>query len=152
MITEANRLCSDKQALGTSAVTGTASTNVLDNGMQTRVYDGTLHFIVKLDNTPTSGTSIQAVVKTCATNSSTASDWSTLADTGTLALAAATAKKDGILLDVTLNDNPSIKRYVKVLYTTVGSFGVGPVVTAGEFTEAAPSKIKSFASAPPVNT
>lgn len=151
MITDLNRLCSDKQNLGTSAVTGTASTNVLDNGLETRVYDGKLHFIVKLDNKPTSGTSIQAVVKTCATNSSTSGDWTTVADTGTLALSTAVGKRYGVLLDIKLNERADIKRFVKVLYTTVGSFGVGPIVTAGEFTEAPPSHVKDFTSAPPAN-
>jgi hypothetical protein len=140
MITDIQRLCSDKQALGTSAVTGASSTYVLDNVTQKRVYDGRLHFIVKLDNTPAGGTSIQAKVQTSADNS----NWVDLADTGTVALATANAKKDGVLLDVTLNDNPGILRYVRVAYTTVGSFSTGPVVTAGEWTEAAPHAVKSF--------
>lgn len=141
MITETQRLCSDKQALGTSAVSGASSTNILDNVYEKRVYDGRLHFIVKLDNTPTGGTSVQAKVQTSADNS----NWVDLHDTGTVALATAVAKKDGVLLDVTLNDDPRILRYVRVAYTTVGSFTVGPVVTAGEFTEAAPTHVKSFA-------
>lgn len=158
MITELNRLCSDKQNLGTTAG-NTASTNVLDNGMETRVYDGNLHFIVKLDNAGSiaGGDSIRVKVQT-----SNNADFSTsgsgvvtdLVDTGTVAIATAKAKPKGVLVDVKLNEMPGILRYVRAYYTTVGTtsaYTVGPVVTAGEFTEAAPTHVKDLSSPPPAN-
>ncbi len=154
MLTETNRLCSNKQSLGTTAGT-TASTNVLDNGTNTRVYDGRLHFIVKLDNAASiaGGDSIRVKVQTCAAEgfSSGVVD---LVDTGVVAIATAKAKPYGVLVDVTLNDMPGILRYVRAQYITAGSttaYTVGPVVTAGEFTEAAPTHLKDFSSAPPTN-
>lgn len=158
MITETQRLCSNKQALGTTAGT-TASTNVLDNGTNTRVYDGNLHFIVKLDNAGSiaGGDSIQVKVQTSNNESFSTSGSgvvNTLADTGTLAIATAKAKPYGVLVDITLNDQPGILRYVRAQYITVGTteaYTVGPVVTAGEFTEAAPTHVKDFTSAPPAN-
>ena len=158
MITETQRLCSNKQSLGTTAGT-TASTNVLDNGTNTRVYDGKLHFIVKLDNAGSiaGGDSIQVKVQTSNNESFSTSGTgvvNTLADTGTLAIATAKAKRNGILVDLTLNDQPGILRYVRAQYITVGTtaaYTVGPVVTGGEFTEAAPTHVKDFTSAPPAN-
>ena len=146
MITETNRLCSDKQSLGTTAGT-TASTNVLDNGTNTRVYDGNLHFVVKLDNAASiaGGDSIRVKVQTCAAEGFSS---------GVVAIATAKAKPYGVLVDVTLNDMPGILRYVRVQYITAGStaaYTVGPVVTAGEFTESAPTHLKDFSSAPPAN-
>lgn len=156
MITETNRLCSNKQSLGTTAGT-TTSTNVLDNGMNTRVYAGTLHFIAKLDNADsiTGGDSIRVKIQTSNNESFSTSGTGVvtdLLDTGAIAIATAKAKPYGVLVDVTLNDMPGILRYVRAQYITVGSmaaYTVGPVVTAGEFTEAAPTHVKDFTSAPP---
>lgn len=141
MITEVNSLCSDKQALGTSAVTGTSSTNVLDFVAQEPVYDGTLHFLVIIGTPVAGGTSVQAKIQTSANNS----DWTDIADTGTVALASIPA--DGVLLDKVVDEDFRGKRYWRVAYTTVGSFtsGKSPVMTAGLFTEAAPHYKKSFA-------
>jgi hypothetical protein len=209
MITETQRLCSDKQSLGnntpaeystsadyavgdycsksgtvyrcTTAITGgetwtsghwtqdddgydsasgsvasstVVSTNVLDNGTNTRVYDGKLHFIAKLDNAPAGGQSIQAVVET-SNNADFSTSGSgvvkTLADSGAIALATANAKKDGVLLDETLNDKKDILRYVRAKFTLKGVFSTGATVTAGEFTEAAPTHVKDFTTAPPAN-
>ena len=158
MITETNRLCSDKQSLGTTAGT-TASTNVLDNGTNTRVYDGTLHFVVKLDNADSiaGGDSIRVKVQTSNNESFSTSGSGVvtdLVDTGAIAIATAKAKPNGVLVDETLNDKPGILRYVRAQYITVGTtaaYTVGPVVTAGEFTEAAPTHVKDFTSAPPAN-
>lgn len=210
MITETNRLCSDKQTLGTNppaeysttadyavgdyctksgtvyrcttAITGgetwtsghwtadsdgydsssgsvasgtVVSTNVLDNGTQTRVYDGNLHFIAKLDNTPAGGQSIRVVVKSSNNaNFSTANSGevvNTILDSGDIALATANAKPNGVLVEDTLNDKPGILRYVRAEYVLKGIFTTGATVTAGEFTEAAPTHLKDFSSAPPAN-
>ena len=61
-----------------------------------RVYDGKLHFLVKLDNTPAGGQSIQAKVQTRA--SLTEGDWADIADTGKLSLATATGLVSGTTL------------------------------------------------------
>lgn len=137
MITEVNRLCSDQQTLPTSAGT-TASEAILDNVRQSPVYDGTLHFIVQVTNTPAGGTSIQAKVQTSADNST----WTDVADSGTVALANIPA--NGVLLDKVLTDDLKGKRYWRVSYVTVGTFTTAPTVTAGEFTEGSPKYRRVF--------
>lgn len=139
MITEVNRLCSDQQSLGTSAGT-VYSEAVLDNVRQSPVADGRLHFLVQVTNTPAGGTSIQAKVQTSADNST----YVDVADSGTVALANIPA--NGVLIDKVLTDDLKGKRYWRVAYVLVGSFttGYGPVVTAGEFTEASPKYRRIF--------
>ncbi len=136
MITEVNRLCSDQQALSTTAGT-TASEAVLDNVRQSHVYDGTLHFIVQV-TTAMGHTSIQAKVQTSANNS----DWVDVVDTGTVA--AASVPANGVLIDKVLTDDFKGKRYWRVVYVTVGNASAACKVTAGEFTEASPRYRRIF--------
>ena len=142
MITEVNSICSDKQALSTTAGT-TVSTNTLDWVYQEPVYDGTLHFIAVCTNTTTGGTSLQVKLQTSANNS----DWVDVVDTG--AVAVASFPKDGVFIDKVVTDDFKGKRYWRFAYITVGAdaaaFTVAPVMTAGLFTEAAPHYKKSFA-------
>lgn len=136
MITEVNRLCSDQQTLSTTAGT-TYSEAILDNVRQSPVYDGKLHFIVQV-TTAMGHTSIQAKIQTSADNS----NWSDLYDTGTVA--AANVPANGVLLDVKLEENQKVKRYLRTVYVTVGNADAACNVTAGEFTEGTPKYRRIF--------
>lgn len=140
MITEVNRLCSDQQTLPTAQPqTGVISSEaILDNVRQSTVYDGRLHFIVQVTNTPAGGTSIQAKVQTSPDNSA----WTDVADTGAVALANIPA--NGVLLDKVLTEDFKGKRYWRVIYVLVGTFTTAAKVTAGEFTEGSPHYRRIF--------
>lgn len=142
MLLSAEDLCSDHQALGDSAVTNASSTNVIDVGSQRSILDDRLRFIVKIDNPDTiaGGTSVAAAVQTSADNS----NWTTVAETGTVALA--NIPKNGILLDAPVPTDTAGKKYWRVAYTTVGSFtsGKGPVVTAGFVRDGGPVTRKTI--------
>jgi methionyl-tRNA formyltransferase len=118
MITEVNRLCSDQQTLPTTQPeTGVVSSEaILDNVRQSPVYDGTLHFIVQVTNTPAGGTSIQAKVQTSPDNSA----WTDVADTGAVTLAKALALMNRNALPPAVPQNPVEATYARKFKKTDG--------------------------------
>lgn len=132
MLLSAEDLCSDKQILSASA----ASANIIDIGAHRAIIDDRLHFFVKVDDFA-GGTSIKAEVQTSSNNSS----WTTVADTG--AVAVANIPANGIILDQAIPQDRRGSRYWRANYTLAGTFTTAPVVTAGFVDRGGPITVKS---------